>query len=563
MLRSKEGVTFSLNGEPKLAACRPDLPLLTYLHEEAELTGTKLGCGIGECRACTVAVRREPGAPLAAIQACVTPLRNIVGWEVFTVEGLDDSGSLHPLQNAFLDFFAFQCGYCTPGFLMGGVALLDQLQASPDEEGALPGRIDAVIGRNLCRCTGYGRYHDAIAKVALAEGLVTPAKALVESIPEAPGDSVLEPRRVFDSPLLELVRLLRAAAEIEHSLMLQYLYAAFAVRTPRYANLAGWGNHQYAGRPIHLLGVAIEEMGHLHVVNRLLVALGGAPNLGRQQFPFESDLYPFPLNLEPLSPLSVARYVYVEAPASALDYASSNDSAHHAFLDKLYAVLGRETRPNRLQPLYEKVERLLREVVARDPGLLDDVDRWVAEIAAVRHEGESEHFELFRNIFLGHHAAFDGVGDPWNLPPFDADHPSLPVAINPSAFRTGNQIRAQEYRQVAWLANLHYWTVCMLLSLSYQSGGSLLLSARRLMAGPLRSLGVHLAHAGVGIPFDALNTGYEPGIDRAANRRLALELLGEVETLEYSCAPDLPDDYPMGFVASTRNELKLDAIENP
>jgi hypothetical protein len=293
------------------------------------------------------------------------------------------------------------------------------------------------------------------------------------------------------------------------------------------------------------------------------VALGGAPNLGRQQFPFESDLYPFPLNLEPLSLLSLARYVYVEAPASALEYVSPADSEHNAFLDKLYQLLGREPPPNRLQPLYERVEALLGDLERSHPRLLQDPNKWVAAISAVRQEGENEHYELFRNIFLGRHAAFDGIDDPWNLPPFDANHPSLPVAVNPSAFRTGNQIRALEYRQVAWLSNLHYWTICMLLSMSYRSGSSLLLSARRLMSGPLRSLGVHLAMAGVGVPFDALNMGYEPGEDRASNRRLTLEILKEVETLEHACAADLPDDYPFGFVASTRNDLAMDAIENP
>ena len=106
----------------------------------------------------------------------------------------------------------------------------------------------------------------------------------------------------FDDPYLELLRLLNEAAEIEHALMLQYLYAAFSLK-PRYALLQGspveWKDH--------LLGVAIQEMTHLHQVNRLLVELGGAPKLVRQDFPYEPEIYPFTLTLEPLSRSSLAK----------------------------------------------------------------------------------------------------------------------------------------------------------------------------------------------------------------------------------------------------------------
>src|SRR5579859_6204891 len=120
--------------------------------------------------------------------------------------------------------------------------------------------------------------------------------------------------RDFSDPYLELVRLLHEASEVEHSLMLQYLYGAFSLK-PAYRAVAGYG----APSATDLIGVAIQEMQHLATVNRMLVAFGAAPHLTREDFPYEPDIYPFPFNLEPLSLESVAKYVYCEAPAGATD----------------------------------------------------------------------------------------------------------------------------------------------------------------------------------------------------------------------------------------------------
>ena len=115
--------------------------------------------------------------------------------------------------------------------------------------------------------------------------------------------------REFADPWLELVRLLREAAEVEHALMVQYLYAAFSVK-PDYAEIVGYG----APGANNLLGVAIQEMQHLGAVNRFLVAIGTCPHLERQDFPYEPAIYPFAFHLEPLSRHSLAKYVYTEAP---------------------------------------------------------------------------------------------------------------------------------------------------------------------------------------------------------------------------------------------------------
>ena len=147
-----------------------------------------------------------------------------------------------------------------------------------------------------------------------AGGLAADTRALPSEV-AARAAAPAEIIRDFADPYLELVRLLREASEIEHALLVQYLYAAYSLK-PQYVGLRGPGTF---GVATNLLGVAIQEMQHLAAVNRMLVDLDAAPNLVRQDFPYEPDIYPFPLNLEPLTRESVAKYVYTEAPAAALD----------------------------------------------------------------------------------------------------------------------------------------------------------------------------------------------------------------------------------------------------
>ena len=172
---SAAGIPLTVNGKP---VTRPNadasLPLLDVLQEYLGLTGTKLGCGIGQCRACTVAVQDTPGSHWRNVQSCLTPLAAVIGKSVATVEGLAIGTTLHPLQQAFLTEFAFQCGYCTPGFLMAASVLLDQLRRAPVAHDKIDEAIMSAIGNNVCRCTGYFRYFSAVRKVVLAQpGLVT------------------------------------------------------------------------------------------------------------------------------------------------------------------------------------------------------------------------------------------------------------------------------------------------------------------------------------------------------------------------------------------------------
>lgn len=179
-------VQFYVNGKVATAqADDADMALVDYLHERKNLTGTKFCCGIGVCRACTVGVRNQQYAPLEKTLSCSTPLSAINGMHVYTVESLADQHQLAPLQEAFLKHFSFQCGYCTSGFLMAATALLEHLAITRIQESELDAIIEQWVGGNICRCTGYIRYIDAIREVALpvvqrsATLLDAPSQALV------------------------------------------------------------------------------------------------------------------------------------------------------------------------------------------------------------------------------------------------------------------------------------------------------------------------------------------------------------------------------------------------
>ena len=135
---------FTLNGRPVSVAAHPMRRLLDVLREECGLTGTKEGCGEGECGACTVLVDGDP------VCACLVPFAQVAGAEVVTIEGLGDD---HPLQHAFMDEVGAQCGICTPGMILAALSL----GPNPPLE-----RIKVALAGNLCRCTGYEAIYRAI-----------------------------------------------------------------------------------------------------------------------------------------------------------------------------------------------------------------------------------------------------------------------------------------------------------------------------------------------------------------------------------------------------------------
>jgi len=153
-MRRNVQVNLSVNGEAVEASFAPYKTLLEVLREDLALTGTKHGCELGECGACAVLVDGEPQL------SCLLLAVECEGRRVDTVEGLARGAELHPLQAAFADLGAAQCGYCTPGILMTAKALLD---AEPD---ASRDRIKEAISGNLCRCTGYQQIYEAIEAAA-------------------------------------------------------------------------------------------------------------------------------------------------------------------------------------------------------------------------------------------------------------------------------------------------------------------------------------------------------------------------------------------------------------
>jgi aerobic-type carbon monoxide dehydrogenase small subunit (CoxS/CutS family) len=147
-------LVFYVNGEERRVRVYPDETLLHVLRERLRLTGTKAGCEEGECGACTVLVEGTP------VNSCLLPALRFQSQHVETVEGLDRGGRLHPLQDAFIEAGAVQCGFCTPGMLMSAKALLEK-NPSPSRED-----IAQALSGNLCRCTGYVKIADAVALAA-------------------------------------------------------------------------------------------------------------------------------------------------------------------------------------------------------------------------------------------------------------------------------------------------------------------------------------------------------------------------------------------------------------
>jgi aerobic-type carbon monoxide dehydrogenase small subunit (CoxS/CutS family) len=150
----KTTVPFTLNGNPQRVATDSRRTLLEVLREDLHLTGTKYGCGEGQCRACTVLLDGTP------VRSCLTDIAEVEGRKVETIESLARDGTLHPVQKAFVQEGAMQCGYCVPGMVLTTVALLKR-NASPSRE-----QIVEALNGNLCRCCGYVNILDAVERAA-------------------------------------------------------------------------------------------------------------------------------------------------------------------------------------------------------------------------------------------------------------------------------------------------------------------------------------------------------------------------------------------------------------
>ncbi len=155
----KQAIEFTLNGKPARIETEPDRPLLWVLRGDLALTGTKYGCGEGFCGACTVLVNGQ------AARACLYSIKDVAGKNLTTIEGLAADKELHPVQQAFVDHDALQCGYCTPGMIMAAVDLLNRNPAASDAD------IIDGLDNNLCRCGAHKRILEAVRSVARTAAL--------------------------------------------------------------------------------------------------------------------------------------------------------------------------------------------------------------------------------------------------------------------------------------------------------------------------------------------------------------------------------------------------------
>lgn len=410
---------------------------------------------------------------------------------------------------------------------------------------------------------GTGSNRRSFLRALAAQGVALPAATFLAS-GEAKAHIAGEPYsqgakagmrhivREFSEPYIELIRLLRQASEIEHALMVQYLYGGFSVK-PAYNGIVGFG----VPGSNDLIGVAAMEMQHLRDVNSLLAALGAAPNLIRQGFPFEPEVYPFEFHLEPLTEASVAKYVYCEAAAGSLDpdKASRSDSA---FLRDLDRALGANARPNHVGSLYDAIIHTLTEYIASAPQSSVGLIPWVGKLEAIKREGEEGHFQFFKRVFTATHAGFNGRSDAWRLPRRDAAYPSYSLPSNPSAFiGHENQIQDPNALALAWLGNLHYWVILLLADAAYvEKSVDYAGLARVQMLGPFWSLAKHLPKLGAGIPCEPLVIGYAPCSASADRARFIVCMVREAAALAKSLGERrLPSDYPLAVAEVTLGAL--------
>jgi rubrerythrin len=344
--------------------------------------------------------------------------------------------------------------------------------------------------------------------------------------------------RDFENPHLEMVRLLHEAAEIEHDLMVQYLYGAFSLK-PSYTEIVG----NAVPNTTSFLGVGIQEMQHLGAVNRLLRELGAAPVLTRQNFPYESEIYPFPFELVQLSPVSLAKFTYCEAAPDALVKTSSGAPR---LMDQLKTTLGGSIAPNHVGHLYDAVIETLGEV--KKAGVTGvEYDFWDESLKHIKDEGEIGHFQFFESLYKGEHEIFKKTPAVWNASAKDASCYAVPT--NPTAYYGHpNSIADEDLRKLGWLGNLNYWIMLALLDYGYRRKSQIEIAlSQTVMLGPIWSIAKYLPPRGAAVPFDPLSMGFEPGIDPEANKRFNRMMVEEARNYARSIERLLPPDYSLAI----------------
>jgi hypothetical protein len=369
-----------------------------------------------------------------------------------------------------------------------------------------------------------------IAMVGVAAG---PGRAFAKTHRLAPI------QRAFNDPHLELVRLLKEAAELEQDLMIQYLYSAYSIK-PAYAALVG----DPVSNATSFMGVIIQEMQHLGGVNRLLVELDAAPVLTRQDFPYETDIYPFKFELAPLSSVSLAKYTFVEADQTRLGHVRSHSSDSVRLFDRMRTTLGGNIEANHVGELYDAVIDMLAEV--RQAGSVKiDFGMWMQNLGNIKADGEFGHFKFFHSLYEGFNPLIKDIPGIWDLPATDARRPCYDLPVNPTAYEgRPNTIKDPDLRSLAWLGNLNYWSMLLLLDAGYRRKSKLETAlAQTIMMGPLMSIAKYLPTKGTAVPFDPLSMGFDPGLSAASSKRLTRLMLEETRKHAQSIERLLPGDF--------------------
>jgi hypothetical protein len=356
--------------------------------------------------------------------------------------------------------------------------------------------------------------------------------------------------RGFADPVLELIRLLRNAADIEHASLLQYTYSAFSLKA-EYEGISGY----YSDDSMSLLAIAIEKMIRFGTVNRMLVVLGAPPRLMPPSFPFKSDDEPLTFNLEPLSREALARFIYREAPQALFD-SKSIDLPDGAFVATICKMLG--VPPREAANIYTAIEGVAGEL-SRSSGVeLPDITRWTDALRLLEDRGREGRLEFLKELFLGSHSVFAGHGDAWRLPMTDSRYPSYDIIRSPTAYLgQPSQESDPATRALARLGDLQYGTTLLLLDLYFRHHLPIYRSlAVTHMMGPVRSVGKHLPRLGVGMPFEAIDAPDSSALDAKHRLRFVAALLQEGQTLAETIGPRLPPDYPLSVNRDTMAKLR-------
>jgi len=514
MIQGKILFSINLNGQ---GTPEQELPshwrLIDYLHEKQGLTGTKLGCGTGFCKACTVSVKMDDGI-YQSIPACSTSLDVCNGWDITTIEGLGTPDNLHPLQQTFVDDEVFQCGYCTPGFLMESFTITQNANTKGRALQDVSQEVDYALESHLCRCTGYQRFAQSVKR------------ALSDALPPA----VRPPQKI--NLKWDLIQDLHEAAEIENALMLQYMVAAFSIKVPEYKQLVGFG-HRTPGKTHTLLSVAIEEMVHLDLVNRLLVELGGAPNLVRQDMPYEPHYYPFKFELGVLTPKRLAQFIYAESSKDSID----NDKQ---LKDLLTQLLPEGFEINRVGSLYKRIREKL-QALWQD----EEPEKWALwdkKLHVLMEEGEHDHYDFFVQVLKGEHFTLKpGI---WARNSSQTYPVNAQLVVGTAYDGFPHTFVDTQAKQVAMLANRHHWLTMALFELSYLNDCRYHMMARRHMAGPLLQLCRLLPKEfGVLPPFDKFRMDFNAGKDKKNQLEFIYHLVVLVQDQELQLQGILPHSY--------------------